>query len=154
MVDFFIVFYPSRPYFWPYSSRAQNGFWIMLQNAKRRLFSCKSIYVTILGKFRNFRTRCPSAVHFLLVSSSVFSQQINHISAPKLSFQAGLVSFDRKSKTARGALSQPMLIFLLLSIESKDRKSDHVKICLYGLYLSSSSDSFVGLRVMIAYGVH
>jgi hypothetical protein len=63
------------------------------------------------------------------------------------------VSFDTASKTATEALSQPRLVFLFLAIETKDRNSDHVKICLYSLLLTSSSVSFVDLRVMIAAGV-
>jgi hypothetical protein len=63
------------------------------------------------------------------------------------------MSFDRASKTATEALSQPRLVFPFLPIETKDRKSDHVKISLSGLFFISSSVGFVDLKIMIAAGV-
>ena len=120
--NFMVDFLPFSILFWLHFLRAQNELSSILQSMKRGIFSCKNISVKVLAKFPKMYSKAVTTSLFLLVSSSVFSQQIDHISTHSRSFWARLVSFDRASKTSTWILSQPTFLFLFQRIESKDQK--------------------------------
>jgi hypothetical protein len=122
-----MVFYHSRPFFGPICLKPTMDFGYCCTAWKDASFRVNTSVLKYSQSSEKFTTRYPTTGYFLLVSNSVFSQQINHISAPSRSFWAGLVSFDRASKTATEALPQPRFVFLFLAIESKYRTNDDVK---------------------------
>ena len=131
--NFMVDFLPFSILFWLHFLRAQNELSSILQSMKRGIFSCKNISVKVLAKFPKMYSKAVTTSLFLLVSSSVFSQQIDHISTHSRSFWARLVSFDRASKTDIEALLQLQFVFLLLLPKSKGRKSNHIKISFFDL---------------------